>query len=405
MQITICGGGNAAHTLAGLLSSRPDLSVSIYAPYDHEAERWQAGLQRNGGILVCTPERNILGKPQAVYSDARLAVQGSQLVLLALPAFAHELILEQIAGHIAPGAWVGALPARGGFDICIRNVLKERLDEMTIFGFQTLPWACRIQEYGQRVSILGTKAQVDLAVWPSKQAPELTARLHEYLGIPLNAIASFLSLTLADTGQLIHPGIMYGLFHDWDGQAYSQPRPFYQGVDEQAAETLEQMSQEVQALRAALERAAPGLDLSAARPLVEWLRRSYPESIEDNSTLQSSFVTNRSYAGLLAPMYGEGAGFMPDFHSRYLSEDVPYGLLVTRGIAELAGVETPVVDQVISWAQSRLGRKYLVDSKLGGPDLSLTRSPQRFGYTQLDRFISDMQYLPLYEEAGNDWRG
>jgi hypothetical protein len=399
MQITICGGGNAAHTLAGLLSSKPDLSVYVHAPYDNEAERWQAGLRKNGGILVSTPERKILGLPQVVDRDPRQSVSGSQLVIMALPAFAHELVLEQIASYITPGAWLGALPARGGFDLCAREILKERLSEITLFGFQTLPWACRIQQYGQQVSILGTKAQVDLAVWPSNQAPNLVSTLQEFLDITLNPTASFLSLTLADTGQLIHPGIMYGLFHDWDGLPYEKPRPFYQGVDERVAETLEQMSQEVQDLRGTLEGLYPGLDLSAVRPLAEWLRRSYPDTIEDSSTLQTSFATNHSYEGLLAPMRQEGTGFMPDFQSRYLSEDVPNGLLVTRGIAGLSSVNTPVMDEVITWAQSRLEREYLVDSELKGVDLSRTRSPQRYGYTRLDQFIQDMSYLPIREES------
>jgi hypothetical protein len=399
MQITICGGGNAAHTLAGLLGSRPDLSIYIYAPYDDEAERWQAGLQQSGGIRVRTAERSLLGQPAAVYKDPHQAVAGSQLILLALPAYAHELVLRQIAEFISPGAWVGALPARGGFDLCARDALKERLGEITVFGFQTLPWACRIQEYGQQVSIFGTKAQVDVAIWPSNNVLEIISILQEYVDVPLNPIGSFLSLTLADTGQLIHPGIMYGLFHAWDGLAYEKRISFYQGVDQQVADTLEQMSQEVQILRSTLEQAHPGLDLSAVRPLLQWLKRSYPDTIEDQRTLQSSFVTNRSYRGLFAPMYEGNTGFVPDFQSRYLSEDVPYGLLVTRGIAELAGVSTPVLDKVISWAQSRLGREYLVNTALKGADLPNTRSPQRYGYNQLDQFISDMQYTQPWNEA------
>ena len=402
MQITICGGGNAAHTLAGLLGSRPELTVYIYAPYVDEAERWQAGLQVNGGILVRTAERDILGRPRAVHRDPRRAVSGSQLVLLALPAFAHELVLEQIAGYISPGAWVGALPARGGFDLCVRDIFEQRLSEIAVFGFQTLPWACRIHEYGQQVTILGAKAQVDLAVWPSNQATDIRSGLAELLDIALNLIPGFLSLTLADTGQLIHPGIMYGLFHDWDGLPYEKPKPFYQGVDERVSERLEQMSQEVQAVRSTLERAYPELDLSAVRPLLDWLRRSYPDTIQDSATLQSSFVTNSSYKDLLAPMYKLGTGYIPDFKSRYLSEDVPYGLLVMRGIAELAGVETPVIDEVITWVQSRMDCEYLVDKKLAGADLSRTRSPQRFGYTSLERFMSEMQYLPFSYETGVD---
>jgi hypothetical protein len=405
MQITICGGGNAAHTLAGLLGSQPDLSVHIYAPYGDETQRWQRGLQKNSGLIVNTPNGEILGQPAAVYRDPALAVTGSQLVLLALPAFAHEPVLKQIAQFISPGAWLGALPARGGFDLCAGDILKERKGEITLFGFQTLPWACRIQEYGQKVSILGTKALVDLAAWPSKMAPVISSVLGDLLGVELHPIPSFLALTLADTGQLIHPGIMYGLFHNWDGVMYEKHRLFYQSVDEEIAGILQQMSREVGELRLALERDYPGLDLSAVRSVGDWLRRAYSKTIEDSSTLQSCFATNRSYTGLLAPMYESEKGFAPDFQSRYLSEDVPYGLLVTRGIAELAGIATPMIDRVLVWAQERLQRKYLVDSMLKGADLNLTRSPQRYGYKSLEQLMVDMQYLPPLEEYDSTHTG
>jgi hypothetical protein len=209
----------------------------------------------------------------------------------------------------------------------------------------------------------------------------------------INPIGNFLSQTLADTGQLIHPGIMYGLFHDWDGQPYEKPRLFYQGVDAGIAATLQQMSDEIQLLRAALEGYYPGLDLSAVRPLGDWLKRSYQAYIVDNSSLQSSFATNKSYAGLLAPMQKTEAGFIPDFKARYLSEDVPYNLLVTRGIADLAGVSTPVIDRVLAWAQLRLEKEYLTSGKMQGTDLQNTRSPQRYGFTSLDQFIQEMKYL------------
>lgn len=70
---------------------------------------------------------------------------------------------------------------------------------------------------------------------------------------------------------------------------------------------------------------------------------------------------------------------MPDFQARYLSEDVPYGLVVTRGYAELLGVPTPMMDQVITWAQEKLGKEYLVNGKLSGADIHNTRAPQRYG--------------------------
>jgi hypothetical protein len=180
---------------------------------------------------------------------------------------------------------------------------------------------------------------------------------------------------------------MYGLFHTWKGQPYPTQLLFYQSVDNTIAQTLQNMSDEIQTLRAQLEFRYPELDLAAVRPLSEWMLRSYLAAIEDTSSLQSQFTTNRSYTGLLAPMRPLAGGFVPDFQTRYLAEDVPYNLLVTRGIAELAGVRMPVIDSVLSWGQARMGKKYLVDGHVNGADLSATRAPQRYAISNFDQYM------------------
>jgi hypothetical protein len=86
----------------------------------------------------------------------------------------------------------------------------------------------------------------------------------------------------------------------------------------------------------------------------------------------------------------ENGGLVPDFQARYLSEDVPNALLATRGIAELAGVPTPLMDKVITWAQERLGMEYLVDGNLRGRDVKDSRAPQRYSFHNLDSMISAM---------------
>jgi hypothetical protein len=140
------------------------------------------------------------------------------------------------------------------------------------------------------------------------------------------------------------------------------------------------LSDDVQAIRARLE---PALDLSAVRRLQAWLLHSYGDAIVDPSTLRSSFVTNRAYAGLKAPVREVAPGqFVPDFHARYLAEDVPFGLVVSRAIAGLAGVETPMIDEVIAWAGARLGKDYL------GRDGGEARIPQKYGLGNLEALIA-----------------
>jgi len=52
---------------------------------------------------------------------------------------------------------------------------------------------------------------------------------------------------------------------------------------------------------------------------------------------------------------------------------------VIRGIAELMNLSTHTINGVIGWAQTRLGKQYLVNETLSGPNLIETRAPQAFG--------------------------
>ena len=51
--------------------------------------------------------------------------------------------------------------------------------------------------------------------------------------------------------------------------------------------------------------------------------------------------------GMKHPMKATKDGtFVPNFSDRYLTEDLPYGIVVLKGIALVVGVETPTMDKV-----------------------------------------------------------
>ena len=87
--------------------------------------------------------------------------------------------------------------------------------------------------------------------------------------------------------------------------------------------------------------------------------------------------------------------FVPDFAHRYLTEDVPYGLVVIRGIAEIVQVDTPSIDKVLLWAQEKIGKEYLVGSKLQGKDVTSTRAPQRYGLITLNAILGRVKFTVI----------
>ena len=64
------------------------------------------------------------------------------------------------------------------------------------------------------------------------------------------------------------------------------------------------------------------------------------------------------YAGLTAPMLKDGATYVPNYKYRYLSEDIPRGLCVVKGIALLLNISTPSLDKIIAWGQLKLQQEY-----------------------------------------------
>ena len=80
--------------------------------------------------------------------------------------------------------------------------------------------------------------------------------------------------------------------------------------------------------------------------------------------------------------------FVPDFQYRYVSEDMPYGLAISKAIGQIADVVTPTLDAVIEWSQNKLGKRYLVNGKLAGEDMRELRIPQNYGIKNLDELLA-----------------
>eukprot|EP00828_Plagiopyla_frontata_P029339 TRINITY_DN3795_c0_g1_i3.p3 TRINITY_DN3795_c0_g1~~TRINITY_DN3795_c0_g1_i3.p3 ORF type:complete len:113 (-),score=17.55 TRINITY_DN3795_c0_g1_i3:58-396(-) len=98
--------------------------------------------------------------------------------------------------------------------------------------------------------------------------------------------------------------------------------------------------------------------------------------------------TNKPYAGLKVPMKQVGTKFIPTFNSRYYTEDIPTGLVSIKSLAEIAGIKTPRIDEIISWGQKHLKKQFLIGDKLIGKDIPETRALQNFGIKSLKEYLN-----------------
>lgn len=403
MKVLLCGGGNAIHVLSSFIGSKDDCDVCILTLFAGEADRLKNAVPDEG--IKCENDLgpDTYGKPIAISDDPAEVTPGSDIVIFAIPSFGHQLYLEALKPHLKPGVIIGAMPGEGGFDLCARHVLgDEFVDASNVFALETLPWACRILEYGKSVEVLGTKKEIDVVITPKKgeSIDSVLALLQKLVGkAPLMEPAcNFLGVTLMNINSVWHPTISYGYYRNKDvTQPMDEPPLFYQGADEYTGEKLALVSDEVLELKRVLLEKYPGLDLSSVHHVSEWMLRSYGDDIGDTSSIYKMLLTNKGYRGLTHPTRTvdtpEGTKYLPNFRYRYFSEDIPCGLMVTRGIAELAGVPTPHMDDVILWCQEMMGKEFLKDGKVAGKDLDSTRSPQLYGFTDLDHFMSKNRYV------------
>lgn len=389
--ITICGGGNAAHAMIPIIRNNFSGKLNLFLPYGDEAAQFNKLIEEKRFITATIGEKKLYGRPDEASKLAKDVCKEADLILMPLPAFAHELTLLQIAPFLKKEAIIGAIPARSGFEYSTLKILKDnKKEKVKIFGMQTLPWACRIKEYASKVDILGKKRSVGMAAFPHKITSELASFLTRLLDLKIEPLPNMLTLSLANVGQIIHPGIMYSLFKGKEELKYRKEKIplFYQGVTKEISETLKEMSDEILLLTKEIKNIDKSINLNHVLGLKDWLIYSYKDSIADKSTLQSCFVTNSAYKGLRAPMKKNNNDyFLPDFQARYLTEDVPYGLVVTKAIAQLAKVDMPVIDEVILTVSKWIGKEYIKRGYLEGRDIKDTRIPQNYGIDNLENIM------------------
>jgi NAD/NADP octopine/nopaline dehydrogenase, alpha-helical domain/NAD-dependent glycerol-3-phosphate dehydrogenase N-terminus len=390
--LAICGGGNAGHALAVVLSQNFDGVVNWLIGSEEKADllrrRTSApGLQSTGVIEGRADQlRTISSDPAEVIPDA-------DIVMIVVPAFAHAAVLGRIRPYISETTTVGCLPTRGGFEFeASRLISADRFGARpTLFGLQTLPWSTRVVSPGEVVNFGAAKASVVMAALPAADGPQLAGRLSKLLGTKLASTDGFVNLTLGNPGQYIHPGLMYGHFHSWNGEEYDEDNipMFYAEATDEMGKIVEGLSLDAIAVARTIERESRGaLDLGDVVPVHEWLRSSYSRATADVTTVATCFRTGPIQARK-APVTEVSPGrFVPNFGYRYLSEDIPFGLVITRAFAEIANVPTPTIDDVITWAQSKMQKVYLAHGRLEGPDTRDLPVPQNYGISTLQDLIA-----------------
>lgn len=396
IRVLICGTGSGAHALAAVASTKPGVEVRVLTRSADKAQKW-TDILRNTPLTVVGRNgenggRGWQANSFTVTDKPEQAARGCDLIVFAMPAFAHSSYFSLLEPEIEEGSVIIGLPGQNGFEFAARKTLGAKLRNCVVMNFESLPWSCRTVEFGQTVRINGTKERLVGAIQGDLAEAKLKdplAAIQRLLGPApeLSVSGHLLGITLMSLNAYSHPPIMYGRWKDWDGSEVDEPPLFFQGVDEDTANLLGKISDEVVAISRWIMAEYPQVDLSQVIPMYEWDIAHYGSQIRDKRNLMTALRTNVLYEGRTHPMIQTESGrYIPDFNHRFLLEDIPC-LAVIRGITEMAGVETPNIDTVLSWGQDKLGKEYLVGSRLTGRDVPTTRCPQTYGFTSIEELL------------------
>ena len=412
--VCIVGGGNGAHAAAGyfgqpskniavrILTRRP-LDWSTTIDVITAGSSWEHKGVLTGHIETCS-------------SNAEDVIPGADVVLICAPANIHPLLLKRIAPFVKSSAAIGALYSQGGFDWAVREAFAGRgdlLPKLLTFGLQNIPWICNLFDkaanYGKRVTLIGPKANLWVAASPVERTDEAVTLCEMLFDIPTFALPNFLTLTLTPSNQIIHPARYYSIFQDWDGvRSYTveeleakEALTLYADMDEFGAEQMQALDTELQCIKHALLRRFPTLDLDAVLPLGARVVKQYGDDVTNRSSLRAIFRSNRGYAGCATPLKRLPSGrVQPLVACRLFWEDIPYGLVVLKSLAEMLDLVTPSIDFFIDWHQQFMGREYIlgsgtVEHRIGGAGCRLnpalfheTGAPQRYNMRTIEEVVA-----------------
>lgn len=313
LRVGILGAGNGAHAMAAHLSLMGH-PVRLYNKFAHEIE----AMQKAGGITVEGAVEGF-GRLEVATTDPAQVIPWADVLLVVVPAFAHRVLAQAMAPYLRDDQVILLNPGRTGGALEVRQVLREEGVQARVYvaEAQTLVYACRIQGPA-RVRIMGIKQQVPVAALPASDNPivlEKVGKLYpQFIPAP-----NVLHTSLDNIGAVFHPAtVVFNANRIEAGEEFE----FYRGMTPTVAAYLEVIDAE--RVQTAEAYGVP------AQTAMEWLQVTYPGV--EGKNLYECIQSTQAYAGIMAPK---------TLNVRYISEDIPTGLVPIVSFARAAGIDTP----------------------------------------------------------------
>ncbi|MBI2204475.1 MAG: NAD/NADP octopine/nopaline dehydrogenase family protein [Candidatus Rokubacteria bacterium] len=202
MNVAVLGGGNGAFAAAA------DLSLAGHAVRLWRRSDADLGPVRDaGGITLRSEERQGLARLERVTSDLGVALDGADVVVLALPATTHEALARDLASRLTERHVVVMMPGSFGAYVMARDIARAGGTLPRAFAETgTLPYLAR-KTGAAEVSAPVRAANLPIGVFPASRTKEVVERLSG-LYTTLRPCVDVLDVALTNAGVVLHPPLV-----------------------------------------------------------------------------------------------------------------------------------------------------------------------------------------------------
>jgi opine dehydrogenase len=336
-RVAILGAGHGGCAAAADLTLR-GFEVRLHARSPERVEALGRGitLRRDGSERVA--------QPALVTPDLTAAVPGADLVMLIVPAHAHEACARALVPFLSESTVVMLNPGHTGGSLHFATSLARLGAPVpALCETVTLTYICRL-EGPATVAIYRETAGLRFAALPAARTEEL-ARWLRPLFPNLKPVANVLETGLMNINAVIHPPGMV-MNAGWVEFTRGDFLFYKDSLTPAVARVIEAVDSERLLLGEKL-----GLDLPA---FIDYFQAAglTSEAARRSRSVYRAMQESAPNRTIKAP---------PSLDHRYLHEDIGYGLVPMSELARLVGLPTPTMDALIALGSVAQGRDYRRD--------------------------------------------
>jgi opine dehydrogenase len=319
-KVAVMGGGNSAQTMAADLALAGfEVNLCELPKFSRNIETLMKTKEIEKYGSVQTTGRTGLAKLKQVTTNVGEAIKQANIIMIAVPAYGHMAFFEALAEKLEDGQLVVILPGNWGA-LRLFNLLKKMgiRKNVKIAETHQCMHICRAAENflgAGKVRVILERAMVQIAAMPAKDTETVfqTVRpLYPHLSPATNILETSLNnsniivhgpLVLMNAGWIEHTGGQFMIYRD--------------GATPSVGRVADALCDERDKITKTL-----GFTSLANEPIYERIK-------------SSKWVHDPCEVG------------PPSLQHRYVTEDVPYGLVPLACLGDLLGVPTPLSDGII----------------------------------------------------------